>query len=168
MTAQQQFDQDRAEAFAESLLNALNGGAITLMTSIGHRTGLFDAMAGLPPSTSEEIASAANLNERYVREWLSAMVVGRVVEYNLEDGTYLLPQEHAAFLTRAASLDNIAVTTQFIALMARSRTVSSSASSTAAGCPTRPSPTSMRLWPRTADRRWWRPSRTTSWRWFRA
>jgi hypothetical protein len=112
MTAQQQFDQGRAEAFAESLLDALNGGAIALMTSIGHRTGLFDAMAGLPPSTSEEIASAANLDERYVREWLSAMVVGRVVEYNLEDETYLLPREHAAFLTRAASPNNIAVTTQ--------------------------------------------------------
>ena len=92
MTTQQQFDQDRAEAFAERLLDALNGGAVALMISIGHRTGLFDAMAELPPSTSEEIASVANLNERYVREWLGAMVVGRVVEYDPEDGTYLLPR----------------------------------------------------------------------------
>src|SRR5919107_1041264 len=103
MTTQKQFDQNRAEAFAERLLDALNDGAIALMTSIGHRTGLFDAMAGLPPSTSEEIASAAKLNERYVREWLDAMVVGRVVEYDPENETYHLPQEHAAFLTRAAS-----------------------------------------------------------------
>jgi 2-polyprenyl-3-methyl-5-hydroxy-6-metoxy-1,4-benzoquinol methylase len=57
------------------------------------------------------------LNERYVREWLGAMVVGRVVEYDPEDGTYYLPQEHAAWLTRAASPNNIAVTTQFIPLM---------------------------------------------------
>jgi 2-polyprenyl-3-methyl-5-hydroxy-6-metoxy-1,4-benzoquinol methylase len=117
MTTQQQLDQDRAEAFAERLLEALNGGAIALMTSIGHRTGLFDAMAGLPPSTSQQIADAAGLNERYVREWLSAMVVGRVVEYEPEDGTYRLPQEHAAFLTRAASPDNIAVIAQYIPLM---------------------------------------------------
>jgi 2-polyprenyl-3-methyl-5-hydroxy-6-metoxy-1,4-benzoquinol methylase len=114
----QQFDQRRAEAFAERLVDVLNSGALALMTSIGHRTGLFDAMAGLPPSTSERIALIANLNERYVREWLAAMVVGRIVEHDPEDGTYYLPQEHAAFLTRAASPDNIAVTAQLIPLMA--------------------------------------------------
>jgi 2-polyprenyl-3-methyl-5-hydroxy-6-metoxy-1,4-benzoquinol methylase len=52
-----------------------------------------------------------------VREWLAAMVVGRIVEHNPEDETYYLPQEHAAFLTRAASPDNIAVTAQLIPLM---------------------------------------------------
>src|SRR5829696_6925068 len=110
-------DQAKAEAFAERMVGVLNEGAIALMTSIGHRTGLFDVMAGLPPSTSEQIASATNLNERYVREWLAAMVVGKIVEHNPEDGTYYLPQEHGAFLTKAASPDNIAVTAQFIPLM---------------------------------------------------
>jgi 2-polyprenyl-3-methyl-5-hydroxy-6-metoxy-1,4-benzoquinol methylase len=113
----QQFDQERAEVFAERMLSVLNEGAIALMTSIGHRTGLFDAMAGLPPSTSYQIASAAHLDERYVREWLAAMVVGRVVEYDPQDRTYQLPQEHAAFLTRASSPDNIAVVAQYIPLM---------------------------------------------------
>jgi SAM-dependent methyltransferase len=113
----QQFDQERAEAFAERMLGVLNEGAIALMTSIGHRTGLFDAMSGLTPSTSEQIADVANLNERYVREWLGAMTVGRIVEHDPEDGTYYLPPEHAAWLTRAATPDNIAVTAQFIPLM---------------------------------------------------
>jgi 2-polyprenyl-3-methyl-5-hydroxy-6-metoxy-1,4-benzoquinol methylase len=112
-----ELDQVKAEQFAERLLDALNGGAIALMTSIGHRTGLFDVMARLPPSTSEQIAAAANLNERYVREWLGAMVVGRVVEHDPEDATYQLPQEHAAFLTRAASPDNMAAIAQYIPLM---------------------------------------------------
>jgi SAM-dependent methyltransferase len=74
-------------------------------------------MADLPPSTSQQIAEAANLNERYVREWLDAMVVGRIVEHDPEDGTYYLPQEHAAWLTRAASPNNIAVTAQFIPVL---------------------------------------------------
>ena len=112
-----ELDQAKAERFAERMVGVLNEGAIALMASIGHRTGLFDVMAGLPPSTSEQIASAAGLNERYVREWLAAMVVGRIVEHNPEDETYYLPQEHAAFLTRAASPDNIAVTAQLIPLM---------------------------------------------------
>jgi SAM-dependent methyltransferase len=110
-------DQAKAEQFAERMVGVLNEGAIALMTSIGHRTGLFDVMAGLPPSTSGQIADAANLNERYVREWLGAMVVGKVVEHDPEEGTYRLPQEHAAFLTRAASPDNIAAFAQYVPLL---------------------------------------------------
>ena len=113
----QQFDQGRAEAFIGRLLNDLNGGAAMIMTSIGHRTGLFDVMSGLPPSTSEQIAEAANLNERYVREWLGAMTVGQIVEHDPEQGTYYLPPEHAAWLTRAASPNNFGVTAQFIPLI---------------------------------------------------
>ena len=110
-------DQQRAEAFAGRMIGALNEGAIAVMTSIGHRTGLFDAMSGLLFSTSDEIASAANLNERYVREWLGAMTVGGIVLHDPENGTYYLPPEHAAFLTRAASPENIAVSAQFISVM---------------------------------------------------
>ena len=113
----QEINQERVEAFAGRMIGALNEGAIAIMTSIGHRTGLFDAMCGLPYSTSEEIASAANLSERYVREWLAAMVVGGIVEHDPENGKYYLPPEHAASLTRAASPDNIAVTAQFISVM---------------------------------------------------
>ena len=44
----QEFNQAKAEGFAERMVGVLNEGAIALMTSIGHRTGLFDAMVGLP------------------------------------------------------------------------------------------------------------------------
>lgn len=114
----QTLDQSKAEAFAERMLDILNSGAIALMTSIGHRTGLFDTLAKLSPSTSQQIADAAGLNERYVREWLGSMVTGRFVEYDPDTGTYSLPPEHAAFLTRAATPNNIAVTAQFIPLLA--------------------------------------------------
>ena len=117
MTIEQHFDQAQAEAFAGRLLDVLNSGALALMTSIGHRTGLFDAMAGLPPSTTEQISSAANLNERYVREWLGAMTVGGIVEHDPQDATYYLPTEHSSFLTRAASPNNIAAFTQFISVL---------------------------------------------------
>ncbi|HEY9697124.1 MAG TPA: transcriptional regulator, partial [Trichocoleus sp.] len=111
------FDSAKAEAFTEQMLNILNSGAISLMTSIGHRTELFDTMAELAPSTSQQIAEAAGLNERYVREWLGAMVTGRIVEYDPIAKTYTLPAEHAAFLTRAVASDNIAVFAQYIPLL---------------------------------------------------
>lgn len=110
-------DEKKAEAFAGKMLGIINGGALALMISIGHRTGLFDAMAGLDASGSEQVAGAAGLNERYVREWLGAMVTGGIIEYRQSDRTYGLPPEHAAFLTRAASPNNMSVTTQFFSLM---------------------------------------------------
>ena len=109
------FDPAKAEAFAGQFLEALNHGALCLMASIGHRTGLFDAMSKLAPSTSEEIAKQSHLNARYVREWLGAMVTGGVVEYDPATSRYRLPPEHAAVLTRAAAADNMAVFTQYIA-----------------------------------------------------
>jgi SAM-dependent methyltransferase len=112
------FDAAKAEAFAGQLLTALNHGALCLMTSIGHRTGLFDVMTGLPPATSAEIAHKAGLNERYVREWLGALVTAGVVEVDPTSTHYRLPAEHAAFLTRAVVADNIAAITQWIAVFA--------------------------------------------------
>lgn len=118
-TAPAAFDADRAERFAERMAQAMNDGALMIMVSIGHRTGLFDVMAKLPPATSDDIAKAADLIERYVREWLAAMVTGRVVEYDPANRTYRLPPEHAAWLTRAASPNNLAVTTQFVPFLGR-------------------------------------------------
>lgn len=112
------FDHARAEAFGERMVGVLNDACLALMTSIGHQTGLFDTMAGLPPSRSTEIAAAAQLHERYVREWLSAMTTGRVVDYDPDNRTYHLPAEHAACLTRAAGPDNLATTMQFVPLLA--------------------------------------------------
>jgi SAM-dependent methyltransferase len=111
------FDGARAETFAGQMLGVINGGFLALMASIGHQTGLFDELAALPPATSGEIAAAAGLNERYVREWLGAMVTGRIVEYDPAARTYRLPPEHAACLTRAAGPDNLAKLTQFVALL---------------------------------------------------
>lgn len=112
-----QLDTQTTDQFAERLLDTINQGAIALMTSVGHRTGLFDTMATLPPSTSEQIAQAAGLNERYVREWLGAMVVGQFIRYEADTQTYFLPPEHAAVMTRAASPDNIAAFAQYIGLL---------------------------------------------------
>lgn len=111
------FNEQKAEAFAERMMGVLNEGAVALMSSIGHRTGLFDTLAQIPPATSAQIAEAAELNERYVREWLDAMVVAQVVDYDPESGQYRLPAEHAAFLTRSAAPDNIAMFAQYIPLL---------------------------------------------------
>ena len=110
-------DNTKANAFAAKMLGILNSGALSLMMSIGHRTGLFDTIATLPPSTSTQIAHAAGLHERYVREWLGALVTGRIVDYDPAATTYQLPPEHAASLTRAATPNNMAMLTQYLPLL---------------------------------------------------
>jgi SAM-dependent methyltransferase len=110
-------DKEKGDAFAGRMVGLLNNAMLGLMTSIGHRTGLFDKMAELAPSTSNEIAEAAGLDERYVREWLGAMVTGRIVDYDGAKKAYRLPPEHAACLTRAAGPENLAMLTQYIALL---------------------------------------------------
>jgi 2-polyprenyl-3-methyl-5-hydroxy-6-metoxy-1,4-benzoquinol methylase len=114
---QSKFENAKAQAFSETLLRALNYGSLCLMVSIGHRTGIFDAMRDLADSTSEEIANKVGLSERYVREWLGAMVTAGVVAVDPTSTRYELPLEHAAFLTREAGSNNMAVFTQYIAML---------------------------------------------------
>ena len=110
-------DEAKVAAFAERLVDLLGDGALTLMLSIGHRTRLFDVMSDLPPTTSTKIAKQAGLNERYVREWLGAMVTGNIVNYDPGDETYELPAEHAACLTRGAVPANFAATMQWFSVL---------------------------------------------------
>ena len=111
-----EFDKGKAEAFAGQTLEVLTGGILSLMLSIGHRTGLFETMAKMPPSTSQEIAERSGLNERYVREWLGSMVTGKIIAYDKERKTYWLPPEHAASLTKSAGPGNLAILAQYTAI----------------------------------------------------
>lgn len=121
MTIQNQitaFDDAKAEAFAERFVGTLNEAALAVMTSLGHRAGLLDGLAANPGLSSAALADEIGANERYLREWLGVMVTSGVVDYDPAAKSYTLPPEHAAFLTRAASPNNMAVTTQFIGLAA--------------------------------------------------
>jgi SAM-dependent methyltransferase len=101
MTAQT-LDQARVEAFAGRLMELYTGGMLTYLVDIGHRTGLFAILAE-GPATSAELAARADLQERYVREWLAALASGGIVDYDPGSGSFRLPAEHAACLTGRGS-----------------------------------------------------------------
>jgi 2-polyprenyl-3-methyl-5-hydroxy-6-metoxy-1,4-benzoquinol methylase len=113
-----QLDRDKMDAFGTKMRGILNASGTAMMLSLGHQAGVFDAMARLAPSTSEEIAHAAGCNERYVREWLGAMVAADIVSYDSTRDLYSLPPEHAAFTTRAGGPRNVATYAQFFPLLA--------------------------------------------------
>ena len=108
---------ESAEEFSGRMVAALDGASLTILISVGHQTGLLDTMAGLAPASSAQIAEAAGLNERYVREWLGGMTAGHIVDYDAENRTYSLPSHRAGVLTRAAGPHNLAVVAQFVPLL---------------------------------------------------
>jgi Rv2258c-like winged HTH domain len=101
---------------AERMIGILNDGAIVVLGAIGHQTGLFDAMAALPAATSQQVADAAGLHERYVREWLGGVVAAGWADYDANAGTYALRADYVPFLT-GTGVDNIARTMGLITLM---------------------------------------------------
>jgi 2-polyprenyl-3-methyl-5-hydroxy-6-metoxy-1,4-benzoquinol methylase len=108
-------DPEAVEAFGDWFAESLNRTGAILMSSVAHRTGLFDAMADGRAGTSEEIADRASLEERYVRECLAALATAGIVEM-VDEERYRLPAEKAALLTRDAE-ENLAVIAQFAPIL---------------------------------------------------
>lgn len=91
-------DRARVKEFANRLLDIYTGGVLTYMIEVGEATGLFTA-AAKGPASSAQLAERAGLSERHVREWLGAMVVAGIFDYQPESAVYALPPEHATCLT---------------------------------------------------------------------
>ncbi len=134
-----EFDKARAKAFMGTMMGVINNGALSMMVSIGHRTGLFDHMAGQVSMTSTELAAASELDERYVREWLAAMAAGGIVDLSPgasePENRFVLPAEHQKLVTRAGGPLNLAAMTQYIALLGQVEDDVVEAFSTGAGVP---------------------------------
>lgn len=97
-------DEAAVDEFAGRIFELYTNGMLTFMIDLGHRTGLFDAAAE-GPATSEELAARAGMHERYVREWLAALVTGGIVDYDPATCTYTLPPVHAACLSGGVATD---------------------------------------------------------------
>jgi SAM-dependent methyltransferase len=104
------------EAAAGRLVGILNDSSAAILASIGYQTGLFEAMAALPAASSEQIADAAGLNERYVREWLGGMTTAGFVDYDSAARTYVLRPDITPSVT-GPGVDNLARTLMYITLM---------------------------------------------------
>lgn len=115
--AEETVEQADIEAAGERILAILNDAMLALMVSVGHRTGLFDHLARSESATTGDIARTAALEKRYVREWLSAMVVGGLVDHNPDSDKFRLRPAMAGWLTRASGPDNLASLAQFVALL---------------------------------------------------
>jgi hypothetical protein len=62
--------QQRIEQFAGQVVTDLAAAMAGVMTNLGHKLGLYRAMAESGPIHSDELARRTGTNERSVREWL--------------------------------------------------------------------------------------------------
>lgn len=91
-------DMNKVEAFAGQVVTDIAATFSGVMTNIGHKLGLYKAMAGAGPVTSQQLADRTGTHERYVREWLNNQVAGGYITFDESTGTYTLPDEHVPVL----------------------------------------------------------------------
>lgn len=93
----------KLEAFTGQVVSDLAASVSGVMTNIGHKLGLYKAMAGAGPMTPAQLAQKTDTHERYVLEWLNNQAAGGYVVYNPSDRTYELPDEHVMVLANPDS-----------------------------------------------------------------
>jgi 2-polyprenyl-3-methyl-5-hydroxy-6-metoxy-1,4-benzoquinol methylase len=91
-------DQGKIDAMTERIVSDVNGAMSCLNVYLGHRLGLFQALADAGPVTSHELARKTGYQERYLREWLECMAVGDVLAHDEALGAFSLSPEHAVAL----------------------------------------------------------------------
>jgi 2-polyprenyl-3-methyl-5-hydroxy-6-metoxy-1,4-benzoquinol methylase len=94
-------EAQRRDALAERLFESTRSALDLFCVYLGDRLGLYRALAGRGPTTTEDFAAVAGIHPRYAREWLEQQAVGGILE--VEDGRFTLPPGHAETLADTES-----------------------------------------------------------------
>jgi 2-polyprenyl-3-methyl-5-hydroxy-6-metoxy-1,4-benzoquinol methylase len=98
---------ERRDALIERLFGATLGALDVASVYLGDRLGLYRTLRYRGPSTSAELAEAAGLNERYVREWLEQQATTGILDVD-DERRFSLPPGHDEALLDEASLNYVA------------------------------------------------------------
>src|SRR5438128_1547800 len=95
---QPQVNQQQMMDFAFKVVGDLAAAMSGPLIYIGDKLGLFKTLASSGPLTVGELAERTNLNERYLREWSSAMVAAEYLQYDPATQRVALSPEHSMVL----------------------------------------------------------------------
>ena len=115
-------DEAKLHQFIGQMLSDLGGAASVSLVRIGEAFGLYKTLHERGPMTVAELAAAAGVNQRYLREWLSHQAASNYLTYEPATQKFTLPPEQAmvfaienspvymtgAFTCMASFLDNLA------------------------------------------------------------
>jgi len=88
----------KLEMFQGKIAGEIGAAMSVSLAVLGERLGLYKALAAAGPCTSAELAEAAGVNERNVREWLAAQAASGYVDYDDAHGQFWLNDEQRAVL----------------------------------------------------------------------
>lgn len=90
-------DTDRLNALVGLAINDMGAAVNGALVLLGDRLGIFKSLAE-GPATSQELADRSGLNERCLREWLSAQAASGYVEYDPRGEAFsMTPEQIAVF-----------------------------------------------------------------------
>jgi hypothetical protein len=96
-------DKEKSTQFMLKLVGDVGTALAAGLLLVGDRSGLFKAMAGAGMLSVDALAERAGIAPRYVEEWLAVMAGAGYVEHDAAADTFMLPDEHALFLTDDSS-----------------------------------------------------------------
>jgi SAM-dependent methyltransferase len=91
-------DMDKLNDFLGRFVGDLGATVTAGGVVIGHRLGLFRALAE-GPATADDLARRTQCDPRYVTEWLRGQAAGGYVDYDADGDSYSLTEEQAFVLT---------------------------------------------------------------------
>jgi len=91
-------NEHKLNEFLQHAVYDLAAGYGGVMVSLGHKLGLYRAMAGAGRLSARQLADKTGCAERYVREWLNSQAAGGYASYHPEDHSYELSPEQAVVL----------------------------------------------------------------------
>lgn len=120
MTATAKIDDGKLNALVGQMLSDLGGASSIAMVRIGDALGLYKTLRSKGPMRAADLARAANVDPRYLTEWLSNQAASGYLAYDAAATTFALSPEQAmifaeddsplnmigAFDLMAAMLDN--------------------------------------------------------------
>jgi 2-polyprenyl-3-methyl-5-hydroxy-6-metoxy-1,4-benzoquinol methylase len=96
-------NEENLHALVGGILQDLGGAFSIPLVQIGESLGLYKALSESGPITSVEMAAKTGLDERYLREWLSAQAASKYVNYDAKGNTFSMTPQQAFVLANRAS-----------------------------------------------------------------
>jgi SAM-dependent methyltransferase len=89
-------DPDLLEQFAGKVMGDMGAAVSGALVILGDRLGIYQALVKCGPANSATLAKSTGLDERYLREWLSAQAASGYVECDPDSGDFWMNPEQAA------------------------------------------------------------------------
>ena len=88
-------NEQKLEELQGKVIGDVAGAMGLLLAYVGDKLDLYSALAEISPASSQDLAENTGMNERYVREWLSANAAGGYITYDPASSLFSMTPEQA-------------------------------------------------------------------------